>query len=74
MYPDGNPRYRIVGTEAMLDSEEYLMEEINKIKREVELKMPGGFHQIEVFHQIGDGSHLFDFMDKQVWKKYYNST
>lgn len=58
----------------MLDSEEYLMEEIDKIKKEVESKMPGGFHQIEVFHQIGDGSHLFEFMDKQVWKKYYNIT
>lgn len=35
----------------MVESEVYLLEEIEKIKEQVALKM-GGLHQIEVWHQV----------------------
>ncbi|KAM0793486.1 hypothetical protein ACM66B_000927 [Microbotryomycetes sp. NB124-2] len=71
VYPDGQPRYRIVGTEEMVKTEQYIVEQVERIRSEVVAKM-GDFHQIEVWHQIGSGEHLFDFMDKKVWKKYLN--
>lgn len=64
-YPDGSSKYRIVGTEEMVETEVYLLAAIEDIKREVAEKMEG-LHEIEVWHQVGSGSHLFDFMDKMV--------
>ncbi|ORY69282.1 hypothetical protein BCR35DRAFT_319080 [Leucosporidium creatinivorum] len=63
------PRYRIVGTPEMVETEQYLLKEIERIREEVVARM-GDLHQIEIWHQIGSGEHLFDFMDKMVWKKY----
>ncbi|KAK4057683.1 hypothetical protein OIO90_001331 [Microbotryomycetes sp. JL221] len=71
VHPDGTPRYRIVGTEEMVTTEKYIVEQVERIRNEVVNKM-GNFHQVEIWHQIGSGEHLFDFMDKMVWKKYLN--
>ncbi|GAA5877205.1 hypothetical protein JCM16303_006201 [Sporobolomyces ruberrimus] len=68
---EATPRYRIVGTKEMQRTDEYLLEAIEVIKREMVEQHPGGGMQLEVWHQVGDGSHLFDFMDKMVWKKYF---
>jgi hypothetical protein len=65
------PRYRIVGTKEMQITDEYLLNAIDRIKQEMVEVHPEGGMQIEIWHQIGDGSHLFDFMDKMVWKKYF---
>ncbi|GAA5994045.1 hypothetical protein JCM5350_000059 [Sporobolomyces pararoseus] len=74
------PRYRIVGTKEMQKTDEYLLQAIEKIREEmvqqqlVQLTAKDGQEvgmQLEVWYQIGDGSHLFDFMDKLVWKKYF---
>ncbi|KAI5479232.1 endoplasmic reticulum metallopeptidase [Pseudohyphozyma bogoriensis] len=70
VHPDNSPRYRILGTEEMVETEEYLIKAVEKIRDEVVAKM-GGLHQIEIWHQTGSGAHLFEFMEKQVWKKYY---
>ncbi|GAA6059342.1 hypothetical protein JCM10212_003240 [Sporobolomyces blumeae] len=75
-YDDGQqtPRYRIVGTKEMVRTDEYLLERVDIIRREMVERHPEGGMQIEVWHQVGDGSHLFDFMDKMVWKSYFGVT
>lgn len=50
-HEDGTPKYRIVGTEEMIETERYLLAAIEKIKEETALKM-GGLHQVEVWHQV----------------------
>ncbi|GAA5932298.1 hypothetical protein JCM1841_005187 [Sporobolomyces salmonicolor] len=70
-YQDGTPRYRIVGTKEMVQTDEYLLAKVEEIKAEMVDAHPDGDMQIEVWHQTGDGTHLFDFMDKMVWKKYF---
>ncbi|BGP28517.1 hypothetical protein JCM10296v2_000252 [Rhodotorula toruloides] len=70
-YGDGTPRYRIVGTKEMVETDNYLLDKIAEIREEVVQRHPNGGMQVEVWHQIGDGTHLFDFMDKKVWKKYF---
>ncbi|GAA5923073.1 uncharacterized protein JCM15063_003520 [Sporobolomyces koalae] len=69
---DNTPRYRIVGTKEMQRTDEYILDAVDRIKREIVDDHPARDDmQIEVWHQVGDGSHLFDFMDKMVWKKYF---
>jgi len=70
LYPDGTPRYRIVGTEEQVLTEKYLIGVLERLKEEV-ARTSGNKHQIEIWHQVGDGAHLFDFQNKLVWKKYY---
>lgn len=70
-YADGTPKYRIVGTKEMVETDKYILDEIAAIREQVVRQHPEGGMQIEVFHQVGDGTHLFDFMDKKVWKKYF---
>ncbi|GAA5888919.1 hypothetical protein JCM6882_002906, partial [Rhodosporidiobolus microsporus] len=70
-YQDGTPRYRIVGTKEMVQTDEYLLARVEEIKAEMVRRHPEGGMQIEVWHQVGDGTHLFDFMGKMVWKKYF---
>ncbi|KAM0755633.1 hypothetical protein T439DRAFT_320338 [Meredithblackwellia eburnea MCA 4105] len=72
-HADGSPKYRIVGTEEMVETDRYLLAAVEKIKEDVVLNM-GDLHQIEVWHQVGTGTHLFDFMGKKVWKQYTNIT
>lgn len=66
--------YRIVGTKEHLEAENWL---------ESVLRRYEGYHntgtadkpgrtQVEVFKQIGDGAHRFDFMSSVVWKRYYS--
>ncbi|GAA5972745.1 hypothetical protein JCM11641_003001 [Rhodosporidiobolus odoratus] len=70
-YQDGTPRYRIVGTKEMVQTDAYLLDQINVIRQQMVQVHPQGGMQIEVWHQHGDGTHLFDFMNKKVWKKYF---
>ncbi|GEM06060.1 endoplasmic reticulum metallopeptidase [Rhodotorula toruloides] len=66
-YGDGTPRYRIVGTKEMVETDNYLLDKIAEIREEVVQRHPNGGMQVEVWHQIGDGTHLFDFMDKKYF-------
>lgn len=50
-HEDGEPRYRIVGTPEMVETERYLVREVERIREEV-VARTGGLHQIEVFHQV----------------------
>ncbi len=72
-YEDGSPRYRIVGTEEMVLTETYLLGVLERMKEEV-ARTPGNPNQIEIWHQSGDGTHRFDFQNKQVHKVYYSVT
>lgn len=40
-------------------SEEYVLEKVEGIKKEIESSEFGKLHQVEVWHQVGDGQHLF---------------
>ncbi|SCV68329.1 BQ2448_450 [Microbotryum intermedium] len=71
-HPDGEPRYRIVGTEEMVETEQWVLDEVHRIRDDVVARMQGYPVQIETWHQVGSGEHLFDFMDKKVWKKYFD--
>ncbi|KAI8460332.1 hypothetical protein BY996DRAFT_4574820 [Phakopsora pachyrhizi] len=62
--------YRVVGTEEMQDSVEYLLEVLGELK--TQSQAIGSTKKFEIFHQQDDGAHLFEFMNKNVWKKYYN--
>ncbi|GAA6054771.1 hypothetical protein JCM3770_000935 [Rhodotorula araucariae] len=73
-YGDGTPRYRILGTREMVETDEYILEKVREIREDVVQRHPSGGMQLEVWHQTGDGTHLFDFMDKAVWKKYFGVT
>jgi hypothetical protein len=58
-WPDGTSKYRIVGTEEMVETEVYLLDAIEGIKREVMAKM-GGLHEIEVWHQVSRASREWE--------------
>ncbi|GAA5912605.1 hypothetical protein JCM8208_004787 [Rhodotorula glutinis] len=73
-YGDGTPRYRILGTREMVETDEYILDKVAQIRQDVVQRHPDGGMQLEVWHQTGDGTHLFDFMDKMVWKKYMGVT
>jgi hypothetical protein len=62
--------YRIVGTKALRDSELYLLDVLHGIKAELEVSDLKGTHQLEIWHQKDDGSHLFNIAGKRIWKKY----
>lgn len=51
-YADGTPKYRIVGTKEMVETDKYIMAEIAKIREEVVKRHPQGGMQVEVFHQV----------------------
>lgn len=64
-----NIGYRIVGTKELEDAELWLMKILEGLKKDGELarKAKGGDVpnvEMEVWHQKGSGSHLFDFMHK----------
>ncbi|KDE09627.1 hypothetical protein MVLG_00034 [Microbotryum lychnidis-dioicae p1A1 Lamole] len=71
-HPDGEPRYRIIGTEELVETEQWVLDEVHRIRDDVITRMQGHPVQIETWHQIGSGEHLFDFLDKKVWKKYFD--
>lgn len=45
----GYPKYRIVGTEEMVEGEKYIMDVVEKIKAETAL---AGVHEVEIWHQV----------------------
>lgn len=55
LYPDGQPRYRIVGTEEMVLTEKYLVSVLERIKEEVD-RTEGITSQIEIWHQVSHNS------------------
>lgn len=73
-HADGTPKYRIVGTHEMVETDEYILAAVKRIREDVVLNGEEGLHQIEIWYQVGSGTHLFDFMGKRVWKAYTNIT
>jgi len=65
----GTIGYRIVGTEEMAESLEYLHGILLSLKHQAE--RVGSNKRFEIFTQVDDGAHLFEFMGKKVWKKYF---
>ncbi|KAA1066931.1 hypothetical protein PGTUg99_015865 [Puccinia graminis f. sp. tritici] len=61
--------YRIVGTEEMAESFEYLHQVLIDLKSQAQ--QLGSHKQFEILTQVDDGAHLFEFMGKHVWKKYF---
>ncbi|GJJ70497.1 hypothetical protein EMPS_02846 [Entomortierella parvispora] len=71
--------YRIVGTEQDLETQVYLQKYIKDLKDQAQreaLRLEDGhlFPKFEVWTQVADGSHQFDFMSKVVMKMYTNMT
>ncbi|PWN18255.1 hypothetical protein BCV69DRAFT_288533 [Microstroma glucosiphilum] len=64
--------YRIVGTKQHVDAEDWLMTELQKYEGVHTFNDGQGDVQVEVWRQIGDGAHRFDFLSSVVWKKYYS--
>lgn len=64
--------HRIVGTKELLDSQVYLMGLLDQMKADLEASDLGQMHEMEIFNQTGSSAHLFHFIEKNVWKKYYN--
>ncbi|KAF9287320.1 hypothetical protein BGZ68_001980 [Mortierella alpina] len=62
--------YRVVGTEQELEAKQYLIKELTKLKDEAHiagLRRPAASDALPNFDmwvQVGDGSHRFDFMSK----------
>ena len=51
-YADGTPKYRIVGTKEMVETDNYILDEIAAIREQVVRQHPDGGMQVEVFHQV----------------------
>lgn len=64
--------YRIVGTREHVRAEEWLLDELRKYEGTHYLGAEAGNVQVEIWQQIGDGAHRFDFISSTVWKKYYS--
>lgn len=65
--------YRIVGTQEHVEAEDWLLSQIEQYKGSHKLGAEtGGNVQVEVWRQIDNGAHRFDFMSSTVWKKYYS--
>ncbi|KAG0251236.1 hypothetical protein BG011_007751 [Mortierella polycephala] len=59
--------YRVVGTAQELETKEYLVKELANLKEEARianLRSHETLPQFDVWVQVGDGSHRFDFMSK----------
>ncbi|SPC67749.1 uncharacterized protein UHOD_06842 [Ustilago sp. UG-2017b] len=66
--------YRIVGTKEHLEAENWLEGVLRRFQGYHNTGTPDkpGRTQVEVYKQIGDGAHRFDFMSNVVWKRYYS--
>jgi hypothetical protein len=69
--------YRIVGTKQHVEAEKWVESVVKQyegwhstVENGNATANPRGDTQVEVWTQIGDGSHRFDFMDASVYKKY----
>ncbi|KAF9179930.1 hypothetical protein BGZ51_006518 [Haplosporangium sp. Z 767] len=59
--------YRVVGTAQELETKEYLVKELASLKEEARianLRSDETLPQFDMWVQVGDGSHRFDFMSK----------
>ncbi|KAF9111290.1 hypothetical protein BGX27_005129 [Mortierella sp. AM989] len=64
--------YRVVGTEQELDSKKYLIKELSQLKEDARIgslrkpvtDMDQAWPNFDMWVQVGDGSHRFDFMSK----------
>ncbi|KAF9202024.1 hypothetical protein BGZ59_002395 [Podila verticillata] len=69
--------YRVVGTEQELVTKTYLIKELARLREEARVESLFGAKDLPNFDmwvQVGDGSHRFDFMSKVVMKMYTNMT
>ncbi|KAG0033901.1 hypothetical protein BGZ81_006922 [Podila clonocystis] len=69
--------YRVVGTEQELETKQYLIKELTDLKEQARVHALRGakdLPQFDMWVQVGDGSHRFDFMSKVVMKMYTNMT
>ncbi|ETS62307.1 hypothetical protein PaG_03384 [Moesziomyces aphidis] len=66
--------YRIVGTKEHVEAEDWLEDVLRRYEGSHDTGTPDapGRTHVEVFKQIGDGAHRFDFMSSTVWKRYYS--
>ncbi|PWN50705.1 hypothetical protein IE53DRAFT_386978 [Violaceomyces palustris] len=66
--------YRIVGTRQHIQAEDWVEQVLRRYEgfHETGKDGDGSRTQVEVWKQIGDGAHRFDFMSNVVWKKYYS--
>lgn len=73
--------YRIVGTQQHIDAERYVEALVKQYEGWHTTRSADdlanrtnhqGDTQVEVWTQVGDGAHRFDFMSSVVWKKYYS--
>ncbi|KAL9939163.1 hypothetical protein V8E36_001976 [Tilletia maclaganii] len=65
--------YRIVGTPEHVEAEDWLEKEVRKYEGQHRTgDGPGNVTQVEVWKQIGDGAHRFDFMSSVVFKRYHS--
>ncbi|KAG0076533.1 hypothetical protein BGZ92_002373 [Podila epicladia] len=59
--------YRVVGTEQELETKTYLIKELARLREEAQVESMFGAKDLpnfEMWVQVGDGSHRFDFMSK----------
>ncbi|KAG0343852.1 hypothetical protein BG004_004934 [Podila humilis] len=72
--------YRVVGTEQELETKTYLIKELTRLRDQAQAEELFGGRQakdlpnFDMWVQVGDGSHRFDFMSKVVMKMYTNMT
>ncbi|KAF9204115.1 hypothetical protein BGZ49_005664 [Haplosporangium sp. Z 27] len=80
--------YRIVGTEQDQETQTYLINELKQLKEQAQresariqarqsssdIKEVTALPQFDMWIQVADGSHQFDFMSKVVMKMYTNMT
>ncbi|KAF9215005.1 hypothetical protein CPC16_007592 [Podila verticillata] len=62
-----NIGYRVVGTEQELETKQYLIKELSDLKEQARvhgLRGAEDLPQFDMWVQVGDGSHRFDFMSK----------
>ncbi|KAI9630233.1 hypothetical protein KEM48_014156 [Puccinia striiformis f. sp. tritici PST-130] len=62
--------YRIVGTEEMDQSLQYLLDVLYQLRNVSASTRRNGI-MFEIVSQVDDGAHLFEFIGKHVWKKYF---
>ncbi|KAF9429426.1 hypothetical protein BGZ76_001318 [Entomortierella beljakovae] len=77
--------YRVVGTEQDMETQEYLINELKTLKEQAQREgdrlariqtgePSAALPQFDMWVQVADGAHQFDFMSKVVMKMYTNMT